>query len=192
MAKPTKVHWKDVKRILRYLKCTIQHGLLLSPHSFTQPVPLTAFSYVDWGSDLDGRRSTSGSCIFFGPNLLSWAPKKQTLVARSITEAEYRSLANTVAELQWIQSLLTELHIQHSVPTVYCDNKGTVALTHNPVLHTRTKHMELDIFFVREKVLNKNLVVQHVPAVDQIADCIHKGSVHCFFSGNETQTQCSG
>ena len=159
MANPNEDHWKAVKRILRYLKGTIEYGLLLSPHSYNHPVPLVAFCDGDWGSDPDDRRSTSGSCIFFGPNLISWAAKKQTLVARSSTEAEYRSLANTVAELLWIQSLLTELHIPFSVPKVFCDNVGTVALTQNPVLHTRTKHMELDIFFVREKVLSKHLEV---------------------------------
>ena len=112
--------------------------------------------------------------MFFGPNLISWASKKQTLVARSSTEAEYRSLANTEAELLWVQSLLTELKISFQPPRILCDNMSTVALTQNPVLHTRTKHMELDIFFVREKVLAKTLFVSHVPSLDQRADILTK------------------
>src|ERR1044072_6409923 len=85
-----------------------------------------------------------------------------------------KSLANTVAELLWIQSLLTELHISFQSPKILCDNISTVTFTHNPVLHTRTKHMALDIFFVREKVLNKSLVVQHIPSQIQRADIFTK------------------
>lgn len=174
LSQPHDEHWKAVKRILRFLKGTIHHGLLFKPFSLDRPVALHAYCDADWGSDPDDRRSTSGSCVFFGPNLVSWSAKKQTLVARSSTEAEYRSLANIAAEILWIQSLLTELHIPFQTPTIFCDNLSTVALTLNPVLHTRTKHMEMDLFFVREKVLNKTLIVQHVPSLLQKADIFTK------------------
>jgi histone deacetylase 1/2 len=174
LSQPLEEHWKATKRILRYLKGTLHHGLLLRPASPTTPTPLLAFCDADWGADPDDRRSTSGSCLFFGPNLISWSSKKQTLVARSSTEAEYRSLANTAADILWVQSLLQELHIPFLPPRILCDNMSTVALTHNPVLHTRTKHMELDIFFVREKVLAKTLLVSHVPSIDQTADIFTK------------------
>lgn len=167
-------HWKAVKRVLRYLSGTINHGLLLQPSPLQTPITLTGFSDADWGSDPDDRKSTSGSCIYLGPNLISWWSKKQTLVARSSTEAEYRSLANTASEILWIQSLLTELKIPFQVPVLYCDNLSTVSLSHNPVLHAKTKHMELDIFFLREKVISKSLIVQHLPAEDQIADLLTK------------------
>jgi histone deacetylase 1/2 len=73
-----------------------------------------------------------------------------------------------------MQSLLKELRIPIKVPQVFCDNLSAVSLAHNPVLHSRTKHMELDIFFVREKVINKSLIVSHVPAQDQWADILTK------------------
>ncbi|XP_057422027.1 calpain-type cysteine protease DEK1-like isoform X3 [Lotus japonicus] len=174
LSQPHDEHWKAVKRILRFLKGTIHHGFLFKPFSLDRPVALHAYCDADWGFDPDDRRSTSGSCVFFGPNLVSWSAKKQTLVARSSTEAEYRSLANIAAEILWIQSLLTELHIPFQTPTIFCDNLSTVALTLNPVLHTRTKHMEMDLFFVREKVLNKTLIVQHVPSLLQKADIFTK------------------
>lgn len=83
-------------------------------------------------------------------------------------------MAQLAAELIWVQSLLQELHCPFQVPKILCENLSTVTLAHNPVLHNRTKHMELDIFFVREKVLSKSLVVAHVPAQDQWADALTK------------------
>ncbi|CAJ2661706.1 unnamed protein product [Trifolium pratense] len=174
MAHPLESHWKAVKRILRYLKGTLNHGLLLQPSLSSPPFSLRAYSDADWATDQDDRRSTSGSCIYFGSNLISWASKKQQLVARSSTEAEYRSMANTTAELLWIQSILQELQVSYHTPTLLCDNLSAVSLAHNPVLHSRTKHIELDIHFVRERVLSKQLNVLHVPAADQLADPLTK------------------
>jgi histone deacetylase 1/2 len=96
------------------------------------------------------------------------------VVARSSTEAEYRSLAHATAELLWVQTLLTELHVPFTPPVIYCDNLSAVSLAHNPVMHARTKHMEIDLFFVREKVLSKQLSVQHIPGTDQWADALTK------------------
>lgn len=174
MSQPLDDHWKAIKCILRYLMGTLHHGLLIRPCSLTKPVPFQAYCDADWGSDLDDRRSTLGSCVYFGPNLISWSSKKQTLVARSSTKAEYRSLANTVSEILWIQSLLQELQVLYQSLKVYCDNMSTVALTYNPVLHHRTKHMELDLFFVKERVLAKTLTIQHVPSLDQTSDVFTK------------------
>ncbi|KAK2455259.1 hypothetical protein QL285_002731 [Trifolium repens] len=176
MAHPLESHWEAVKRILRYLKGSVNHGLLIQPTIQGPPYSLRAYSDADWATDQDDRRSVSGSCIYLGPNLIVWSSKKQQLVARSSREAEYRSMANTAAELLWIQSLLGELKVQFLVPTLLCDNLSAVALTHNPILHsrTRTKHIDLDIHFVREKVLAKQLNVLHVPAVDQLADSFTK------------------
>ena len=171
MQNPAEDHWKAVKRVLRYLAGTISYGLLLSP---APHLLLRGFCDADWGADPDDRRSTSGSCVFLGNNLISWWSKKQLVVARSSTEAEYRSLADTVAEILWLQSLLAELHVTNLQPMVYCDNLSTVMLAHNPVLHTRTKHMELSLFFVREKVLSRQLQVVHIPSEDQPADLLTK------------------
>ena len=174
LSDPLEEHWKAVKRILRYLQGTLDHGLVIKAANSTMPITITGFCDADWASDPDDRRSTSGACIYLGPNLISWWAKKQTLVARSSAEAEYRSLAQASAEIIWIQSLLQELQIPSKIPQIYCDNLSAVSLAHNPVLHSRTKHMELDIFFVREKVLSKSLTVTHVPAQDQWADILTK------------------
>nr|KYP36807.1 Copia protein [Cajanus cajan] len=172
MSNPLDSHWRAVKRILRYLKDTINYGLLLQPATSSTKYSLEVFCDADWASDPDDCMSTS--------NLVSWSSKNQSLVAHSSTKAEYRSMAHATAEIIWIQSLLKELGIVSDTPTLYCDNLG-VALSHNPVLHSRTKHMELDIHFVREKVVSKNLIVQHVPAFAQVADILTKPLSSTFF-----------
>ena len=84
-------------------------------------------------------RSTSGFCVYLGNNLVSWPTKKQHSVSRSSTQAEFRSLAALVAEIKWIKSLLTELHvIQTKPPLLWCDNQGAVMITTNPVLHSKS------------------------------------------------------
>jgi histone deacetylase 1/2 len=174
MSSPQEDHWLAVKRILRYLQDTQHDGLHLQKASPSVPFSLIGYCDADWANDPDDRRSTSGGCIFLGPNLLTWWSKKQTVVARSSCEAEYRSLAACTADLLWIQSLLHVLRVPTLTPTLYCDNNSAVMLAHNPVLHSRTKHMELDLFFVREKVLAKQIHVEYVPAHQQLADILTK------------------
>lgn len=102
LSNPLEEHWKAVKRILRYLSGTLYHGLLLQPAQAHHPLSLLGFCDADWASDPDDRRSTSGACVFLGPNLISWWSKKQQLVARSSAEAEYRSMAQLAAEILWV------------------------------------------------------------------------------------------
>ncbi|RVW72812.1 Retrovirus-related Pol polyprotein from transposon RE1 [Vitis vinifera] len=172
MQRPTDEHWKVVKRILRYLRATMDYGIHLK-----KVVELSSigFSYADWGSNPDDRRSVSGHCVFFGNNIVSWHSKKQQTVSRSSIEAEYRSLAELVIEVTWIQSLLSELQCKTPrIPVLWCDNLNTVLLSTNPILHARTKHIELDIYFVREKVLKKDMDIRHVPVNEQVADVLTK------------------
>lgn len=146
MHSPTMDHWTAVKRILRYLKHTIDHGFHFRR---SNELTLSAFSDADWGGCPDDRRSTSGYCIFMGPNLISWSSKKQATVARSSTEVEYRGLSLATAELLWIHNLLQELNFPPSTPPIlWCDNLGATYLTVNPKFHARTKHVELDFHFV--------------------------------------------
>ncbi|XP_017187728.2 uncharacterized mitochondrial protein AtMg00810-like [Malus sylvestris] len=101
MHMPRTTHWTAVKRILRYLKATHDHGLVYKPGD----VRLNAFSDADYAGNPDTRHSTGGFCIYLGTNLISWSSKKQKTVSRSSTEAEYRQLAYTAAELSWLGSL---------------------------------------------------------------------------------------
>ncbi|KAK1647950.1 hypothetical protein QYE76_065755 [Lolium multiflorum] len=114
---------------------------------------MVAYSDADWAGCPDTRRSTSGFCVYLGDNLVSWSSRRQPTVSRSSAEAEYRGVATVVAETCWLRSLLQELRRPVNTATiVYCDNVSAVYLSANPVQHRRTKHIELDIHFVREKV----------------------------------------
>jgi hypothetical protein len=124
----------------------------------------------------------SGFCIFIGRNLISWSAKKQPTVSRSSTEAEYRSLALTCAEILWIQYLLQELHILlPSPPTLWYDNLGATFLAANLMFHARIKHVEIDYHFVRERMNSKELRVQFLCSKDQLADIMMKSlPTSCF------------
>ncbi|GKC12993.1 ribonuclease H-like domain-containing protein, partial [Tanacetum coccineum] len=147
---------------LRYVRGTIDHGLQLHVSSISQ---FTAYTYVDWAGCPVTRRSTSGYCVFLGDNLLSWSAKWQVTLSRSSAKAEYRGVTNVVAETAWIQNLLLELHTPLSTATlVYYDNVSAVYMSTNPVQHQRTKHIDIDIHFVREYVASGQVRVLHVPS----------------------------
>ncbi|XP_015162001.1 uncharacterized mitochondrial protein AtMg00810-like [Solanum tuberosum] len=158
---PRFIHLQAVKRIFRYLKGTPAHGLQLEKNISNS---LTLISDSDWAGCTTTRRSTSRFCIFLGSNLITWSIKKQSTVAHSSTEAEYRALAVATADAIWIQFLLRDLGIYLSTPILAkCDNIGAIHLAHNPVFHSRSKHVALDYHFIREKIAQGDLTVSHVP-----------------------------
>lgn len=157
-----------MKRILRYVQGTLGLGLRID-RSFSSIV--SAFSDADWAGCLDDRRSTGGFAVFLGTNLVSWSARKQATVSRSSTEAEYKALANAIAEIMWVRKLLEELGIPHPRSSqLWCDNIGATYLSVNPVFYARTKHIEVDYHFVREQVAQKQLEIRFVSSKDQVAD----------------------
>nr|KYP59916.1 hypothetical protein KK1_015360 [Cajanus cajan] len=179
MHHPLESHWKAAKILLRYLKGTLQHGLHYKKSSDTE---IHAYCDSDWARDQEDMRSTSGKCVYLGTNIVSWMAKKQRVVSRSSTKEKFRSLASLVTEIQYIQNLLSELHISSTQPPlIWCDNQGGVLLSSNPVLHTKTKHFELDLWFVRERVARGQIQVKHIPARFQVADLLTKAPSSTIF-----------
>lgn len=165
---PTTQHWTAVKRILRYVRGTLGYGLTITKSS---SMGLSVFSDADWASSIDDRRSTSGFCVFMGSDLISWSARKQHTMSRSSTEAEYKAMADATAEVIWLQTLLRELRLSSSPSaTLWCDNLGATYLSANPVFHARTKHIEVDYHFVRERVARKLLHIRLISTHDQLAD----------------------
>ncbi|CAL9003000.1 unnamed protein product [Prunus brigantina] len=178
MHQPTTAHWLAVKRILRYLNGTLTHGLFYSPSTLF----LSAFSDADYAGNPNDRRSTGGYCVYLGTNLISWSSKKQRGVSRSSTEAEYRQLAYTAATLSWFRALFQDLHLPAPCPKLWCDNISALSLASNPVFHSRTRHVEVDYHYVRERVVRNELLVAYCSTVDQIADIFTKGLSSARFS----------
>uniref|UniRef100_A0A2N9FZ66 Reverse transcriptase Ty1/copia-type domain-containing protein n=1 Tax=Fagus sylvatica TaxID=28930 RepID=A0A2N9FZ66_FAGSY len=178
MNAPSDIHFTAAKHVLRYLKGTLDHGLFYTPG----PISLSAFSDADWAGDPNDRRSISGLLVYLGHNPITWSTKKQLTVSRSSTEAEYRALASASAEVCWLRTLVKDLGLYlYALLVLWCDNVSALAIASNPVFHARTKHIEVDFHFIRERVLRKDLQVKFVSTVDQLVDIFTKGlSSHRF------------
>ncbi|XP_020094169.1 uncharacterized protein LOC109714134 [Ananas comosus] len=159
---PRELHMQAVKHILRCIRGTLSYCF---PISHCDNPSFVAFADADWAGCSDTRRSTSGYCIFLGPNLISWSAKKQPTISCSSSEAEYRAVSYTIAEIVWIRRLLRDLcvFLWCSI-SIYCDNLSTTYLGANSALHARTKHIELDHQFLREKVQSGDLALIHIPS----------------------------
>ena len=166
---PTEAHWRAVKRIFRYLRSTITLELVYTGDF----KPLLGYSDADWAGDHDTRRSTSGY-IF---NIGSWSSKRQPTVALSSCEAEYMGQTQATKEAIWLQDLLQNLTGSTEEPQatiIYCDNQGAIALAKNPQFHARTKHIDIQHHFVREKVAEGKVQLDYIPTDKQVADGLTK------------------
>ncbi|KAJ0805739.1 putative RNA-directed DNA polymerase [Helianthus annuus] len=173
MHKPLTAHLKIALRLLRYLKVSPGKGLVFKRSS---NFDLSCFADSDWAKCIDTRKSVTGFCIFLGENLVSWKSKKQSTVSRSTGEAEYRAMCSATCELVWIVNVLNELSVACKPPIqLSCDSNAAMSIAANPVFHERTKHFEIDLYFLREKVSNGFIVTKKVESEDQLADIFTKG-----------------
>ncbi|XP_028088834.1 uncharacterized protein LOC114289327 [Camellia sinensis] len=180
IAAPYSPHYDALIRILGYLKGTLFHGLHYSAQSFLQ---LHAFSDTDWAGDPTDRRSTTGFCFFLDTSLIAWRSKKQTLVARSSTEAEYHALAHTTQELVWLRWLLSDLGVSpSSAINLYCDNQSAIHIAHNDVFHDRTKHIEIDCHFIGQHVTRGTALLLFLTFDKQTVDLFTKAHLPRRFS----------
>ncbi|XP_026385122.1 uncharacterized protein LOC113280751 [Papaver somniferum] len=169
---PRSAHMDAAHRILRYLKGTVGHGIFLSSSSSPS---IHGYTDSDWEGCPITRRSTTGYFVTLGNSPISWKSKKQPTVARSSAEAEYRALANLTAELQWLVYLFKDMHISCPLPiTVSYDIQAAIHIAQNSVFHERTKHIEIDCYFVREKLISGLILPKHLPSYDQLADVFTK------------------
>ena len=173
-SQPSLSHWTGVKRVLRYLKGTVNLGL--SYHS-SETLSLTGYSDADWAGELDSRKSTSGYVFMINNVPVSWRSKLQSCVALSTAEAEYMSLASAAQEAVWIQRLLLEICQQKDgvVPTIiYEDNQSAISMSKNPQFHGRTKHIDIKHHFIREKVVENTIKLEYCKSEEMAADILTK------------------
>ncbi|GKD56272.1 ribonuclease H-like domain-containing protein, partial [Tanacetum coccineum] len=122
------------------------------------------------------RKSVSGFCVFLCNNLVSWKSKKQATISRSSAESEYRCLASTTCELIWIVKILKDLGVEGLLPAhLFCDSTSAISIAGNPVFHEKTKHFEIDLHLVREKVSDGVVKVVKVASANNVADVFTKG-----------------
>ena len=172
MHSPSQSDFTLLKRILRYVKGSLEMGISIKENSDST---LVCYSDSDWAGCRETRRSTGGFCTLLGSNVISWSAKRHETVSKSSTEAEYRTMSLATSEVVWLQNLLKAMGLQQQrTPLLLCDNLSAVCLTANPMFHKRTKHFDVDYHYVRERVALKALEVRHIPASLQLADVFTK------------------
>lgn len=169
MQNPSEVHMDAVIRILRYLKYAPGRGLMFCKNNHLN---VEGYTDADWAGSLSDRKSTSGYFTFVGGNLVTWRSKKQKVVALSSAEAEFRGMSKGLCELLWLKRLLTE--IGEMEMKLFCDNKAAIEISHNPVQHDRTKHIEVDRHFIKQNLEEKIIKFPFVRSEDQLADMLTK------------------
>ncbi|PNX57911.1 type I inositol 145-trisphosphate 5-phosphatase 12-like protein [Trifolium pratense] len=147
MERPTEIHLAAAKRVLRYIKGSMNYGILYKRNC---ELDLEGWSYSDYAGDLDDRKSTSGYVFMLGYNPISWSSKKQAIVTLSTTEAEYVSAASCACQAILLRRVLNQLKQVQGCTTVHCDNSSSIKISKNPVLHGRCKHIDVRYHFLRD------------------------------------------
>jgi hypothetical protein len=172
MQQPRKLHMEAALRVVCYLKKAPGQGLFFFSNSDFR---LRAYCDSDWAGCPLTRRSTTGYCVFLGSSLITWRSKRQKTVSLSSAEAEYRAMTGACCELTWFRHLLRDLGISHQESALlYCDNKAALHIAANPVFHERTRHIEMDCHFIRDKIQDGSVTTRHVDSAHQLADILTK------------------
>ncbi|XP_050909931.1 uncharacterized mitochondrial protein AtMg00810-like [Lathyrus oleraceus] len=164
-------HLMAVKRIMKYLKGTTNVGLWYPKGSVCN---LLGYSDADYAGCKTDRKSTSGTCNILGNALVSWSCKKQACVALSTAEAEYIAAGSCCAQILWLKQQLSDYGVNLGCIPLRCDNTSAVNITKNPVMHSRTKHIDIQHHFLRDHVLKGDVEVTFVDTHNQLADIFTK------------------
>lgn len=172
MAAPTMQHYQEAKRVLRYVKGTLNYGIQFKR---VEEPELVGFSDSDWGGSVEDKKSTSGYVFTIGSGACCWNSSKQKTVAQSTAEAEYIAICSAANQVIWLQRLVNEIGFKTEKGTrILCDNKSAIAIGKNPVQHRRTKHIDIKYHFVREAEQEGKIKLEHCPGEFQVADILTK------------------
>eukprot|EP00253_Pinus_taeda_P009493 PITA_09493 len=172
MERPKEAHWQATKRILSYVKGTKRFGIL---YTVSECSDLVGYTDSDWAGSVDDWKSTSGYVSHMSSGAISWASKKQPIVALSTAEAEYVVATAAACQVVWMRRMLRSLGQEQTKGTViYCDNSSAIALSKNYVFHKRTKHIDTRFHYIRELVNNGEIVLVHCKTQEQVADILTK------------------
>ena len=172
MVKPTKLFWKAIKHVLRYLRGTSGYGLW---YRQSDEVKLHGFTDADWAGSPTNRKSTSGGVFIIGSTIFSWYSRKKRSVALNSAEAEYMAASLAACKAIWMRKILVGFFDSHLDPTViYCDNQSCIKLSINPVFHDRSKHIDIWYHHIIDCVQQKIMLLSYIPTEDQDADILTK------------------
>ncbi|KAK8914337.1 hypothetical protein KSP39_PZI023872 [Platanthera zijinensis] len=174
MAKPGKEHWSAVKRVFRYLRGTSDYSICYEGAETGRVLDVVGHVDSDWGGDLDSRRSTSGYVFTLFGGAISWMSRRQGVVALSSTEAEYMALTHASKEAIWLRRLCWELGFEQGPVKIWCDSQGAIQLAKNPAFHARTKHIDIQYHFIREKVEKQVVQLEKVDTKVNSSDFLTK------------------
>ena len=167
MGRPTNLHLQVAKRALRYLKGTMNYGIHYKKKGSGK---LLAYTDSDYAGDIEDRKSTSGYVFLMNSGAVSWCSKKQPIVTLSTTEAEFVAAAICTCQAIWIKRVLKELNYSDEECThIWCDNSSTIKLSKNPVLHGRSKHIDVRYHFLRNLTKEGLIDLIHCGSKDQVA-----------------------
>lgn len=170
--RPSAAHVEAVKRIMKYIRGTLNTGIL---YESNDKFDFVGYSDADHAGDTETRKSTSGYVFHIGSGVISWASMRQDATALSSTESEYMAACQATKELVWLKGLLYELTmIENLRAKFYIDNMSAIKLVKNPVFHKRTKHIGVQYHYIREKYEEGYFELIHVCTADQIADILTK------------------
>lgn len=171
-SKPNEAHLTAAKRVIRYLKGTVNVAL---KYCKTVDGTLIGYSDADWAGDMDDRHSTTGNLFLMASGAISWMSKKQATVALSTAEAEYVALSTATQEAVWLRRLLMDLKVLPEGPTVLMgDNQGSIAIARNPISHARTKHIDIRYHYIREALEDGEIDLCYCPTDEMTADLLTK------------------
>lgn len=170
--RPTEIHLQAAKRVMRYLKGTINFGILYSSKGLGE---LLAYTASDYAGDLDDRKSTSGYVFLLGTSAISWSSKKQPVVTLSTTEVEFIAAASCACQGVWLRRILNQLgQSQNQCLPIYCDNSSTIKLSKNPVMHGRSEHIDVRFHFLRDLVKDGVIELIFCNTQEQLSDIMTK------------------
>ncbi|UYV78958.1 hypothetical protein LAZ67_17000494 [Cordylochernes scorpioides] len=171
---PRRRHWQAAKHVLRYLHGSINLSLV---YRRTDSNDVCAYSDADWASDIDDRRSNSGTAITIGHSLVIWKTSKQKCVSLSTMEAEYLALSQITKEAVWIATILKELKFlpNFAFPLIiHCDNRSAIDFSKNNVENKRSKHIDIRYHHVRERIISGEIKIVYIPTKENLADVFTK------------------
>jgi hypothetical protein len=186
VSKPLNSHWMQFKRILRYLKGTINLALVYSKinhnNDFNSNNNIIGYSDASYAPFKDDRKSIGAYIFIFNNGPISWSSKKQSIVALSSCEAEYRALSECSKESQWLKNLHSELNNSLNPIILFEDNQAAMKIAENNMFSKRTKHIDIRYHFIRELIQNNQVILKYCPTEDMLADALTKGLLKTKFN----------